>query len=357
MFSKLIGQDKIKHFFTRVIQSEKIPHSYLFSGPKGTGKTAAALEFAQILTCHNTEERPCGRCDSCFKYAKMEHPDVMIYFPVSGSPKVEDIQQMRIDLFDNPYRQAGLFKNATLRIEIAREIKKRLNLKSYLGHRRAIIILGCETMTVETANALLKILEEPNEDVFFILTTSVLEDVLPTIKSRCQLLRMSYLTPECISKALQDREGVSTEKAKRLSALADGSYSKSLEYLNEDFDRNRKICFKILEYCSIKPDEEIIALSGELAQKENAKNIELIFATMLVILRHHYRSLIVTKYFENHDNSVFALPFSFPDCNSKNLEFAIGEIEKSVDLLNKNVYLNLILVVLLFRLKAAFRDE
>ena len=131
MFDQLIGQEKIKHYFSREIDSEKTHHAYLLHGPRGVGKAAAVIDLAQIITCHNTDQRPCGECLSCVKFKTMEHPDVSIYFPVPGAVKPEELYRIRCEIASNPYLQ---IKNGSLHIDMVREMKRKLRLHSYQGH-------------------------------------------------------------------------------------------------------------------------------------------------------------------------------------------------------------------------------
>ena len=357
MFARLIGQEKIKHYFTRVIESGKMPHSYLFYGPEGTGKAAAALELAKIITCHSPDQRPCGDCVSCAKFRTMEHPDVLLYFPVPGSMKPEEIQQTRVEIARNPYGRIELHKNASLHIDMVRAIKKRLRVRSYQGHGRVIILLGCETLNLDTGNALLKLLEEPPDDVSIIVTTTVLDDVLPTIRSRCQLLHLSYLSAEAIAEALRIRENIPEEESRYFALLSGGSYARALEFLKDDFTDRKTFCSKILESCAVKPMEEIIALVEKLADRYNVNEIKSILELLIAMLKHSYELTIGFPDSQPDRDSLMSLPPSVVKTDSVTIENVVGDIEKSVDLLNKNVYLNIILVVLFFKLGERFGNE
>lgn len=360
MFTHLIGQEKIKHYFTRVIESGKMPHSYLFYGPEGTGKTAAALDLAQILTCHNPDQRPCGECVSCVKFRTMAHPDVLLYFPVPGSMKPEEIQQTRVEISQNPYGRIELQKNASLHIDMVRAIKKRLRVRSYQGHGRVIILLGCETLNLDTGNALLKLLEEPPDDVSFIVTTTVLDDVLPTIRSRCQLLHLSYLSTEIIAEALRVHENISEEESRYFALLSGGSYAGALEFLQDDFADKKTSCSKILESCAVKPMEEIIALVEKIADRYNVNEIKSILELLIAVLKRNYELTVALPDTQPDRDSLISLPPSIvktPRVLGVTIEKVVSDIEKSIDLLNKNIYLNLILLILFFKLGERFGNE
>lgn len=357
MFSKLIGQEKTKHYFSRVIDSGKIHHSFLFHGPEGTGKTAAALELAQILTCYDKHKRPCNECGGCTKFSKSEHPDILLFFPAQASIKMEEKQVMRENITTDPYQKTTRLKNAALHVEVAREIKRRLRLQSFLGHGRVIILLNCETMTLETANALLKLLEEPHEDVTFILTTSSLNDVLPTIRSRCQLMHFSYLSKKSIADALHTEKNISERKALDFAEFAGGSYSRALDFLGKEFEEHKALCNKIINYCVSEPLEKVIALSEELSLKENVSKIRPALEIVVSVLKFQYKTTFASSENLPAHNPVIDIPESLSFSNPEALISTIDEIEKSVDLLSKNVYLNLILVVLFFKMRILLHNE
>ena len=357
MFSKLVGQEKNKHYFTRVIESGKIHHSFLFHGPEGTGKTAAALELAQILTCRDKHKRPCNECGSCAKFSKSEHPDVLLFFPVQSSMKPEDKQVMREVITARPYGKTTHIKNAALHVEVAREIKRRLRLQSFLGQGRVIIMLNCETMTLETANALLKLLEEPHEDVTFIMTASSIDEVLPTIRSRCQLIHFSYLSKKSIAEALHKEKNLSMQKALNFAEFAEGSYTKALFFLEKEFEEHKKVCNRIIYCCVNESLEKVVALSEELSTKENVDKIKPVLEIILSVLKFQYKNIFTSSKAPSEPNPVFDMPESLMISTPEAIISTIDEIEKSVDLLSKNVYLNLILVVLFFKMRIILHNE
>jgi len=357
MFSKLVGQEKTKHYFSKVIDSGKIHHSFLFHGPDGTGKTAAALELAQILICSDKNKRPCNECGGCKKFCNSEHPDILLFFPAQATIKMDEKQVLREKIIANPYQKTTQLKNSALHVGVAREIKKRLRLQSFLGQGRVIILLNCETMTLETANALLKLLEEPNDDVTFILTTSSLNEVLPTIRSRSQLMHFSYLSNKSIAEALKIEKDISMQTAMDIAEFAGGSYSRALNYLEKEFEEHKEICNKIIQHCVSEPLEKIIALSEELSAKENVNKIKPALEIVVSVLKYQHKNIYTSSNKLPAANPVIDIPDSRAFSNPESLVLTIDEIEKSVDLLSKNVYLNLILVVLFINMRTILKNE
>lgn len=358
MFDNVIGQDSVKQYLSKAIESDKLPGSLLFHGPSGTGKTAAALDLAKTLTCLSEEQAPCLDCASCRKFKKLDHPDVMLLFPKPGNTKPEEeLLQLR-KIADNPYEKAEFEKKSSLQIEMVRAIKRRLRLQSFQGHGRVVIIQGCEQLNNETSNALLKILEEPPSDATLILTTSQPDKLLLTIKSRCQLLHFSYLHTNEIAQALVSRESLDEKKALSIAYLSGGNYTKALGFLNEKFEVRKDICGKIIDTNMNEPLEESVLLAEKIIQERNQQEISADLEFLITIFRILYES----KESTDSDNigipEVFDIPQELIEkCDKTLVEEVVEELEKSIDLMSKNVYLFAILLILFFKLRKVFRNE
>ena len=158
-FSEIIGQEGAKNFLRQVMAREKIPHSYLFTGIPGIGKTTTAMALAMALNCRQPSKgEGCGLCASCRQMMGGNYPDFMTVQP------------------DGTY----------IKIHQMRELNRRLGFAPVSGRFRVCVIRHAEKMTSEAANSFLKTLEEPPPHVFFILATTEAHKVLPTIMSRCQ---------------------------------------------------------------------------------------------------------------------------------------------------------------------------
>ena len=351
MFDQLIGQEKIKHYFSREIDSGKMHQAYLLHGPGGVGKTAAAIDLAKIVTCHNTDQRPCGECHSCVKFKTMDHPDVSIYFPVQGAVKPEEILRMRLEIATDPYTQ---IKIGSLHIDMVRDIKRKFRLQSYQGHGRVVILLNCESLTPDAGNALLKILEEPPSDVRFLLTAATIDDVPLTVRSRCQLMHLSYLPADRIAEALIERLQLNPGEASMYARLSGGSYARALEFSSEEFSEIRNNCKLILKSCLTDDQEELIGLAEKFSQKSNAPAIKSILELMIDVLKQRFEYAAFLHREKSEFIHLFSLPQAIENLEISAIEAAIIETEKSVDLINKNVYLYLILFTLFSKLNSIF---
>ena len=201
-WDKILGQA----FATRVLQAhladERVAHAYLLAGPDGTGKRLVALEMAKALNCTAPGSHPCDVCPTCVQIGRGTHPDVHVLSPVGSSDAI--------------------------RIEAVRQLLGRIALRPFNAAFQAAIIDGAERLTEEAANSLLKALEEPPAHTRFLLTTSNPSDCLPTIVSRCQLVRCQPLPPETIARILIEQHACASDAARTIAALAAGSASQAL---------------------------------------------------------------------------------------------------------------------------------
>ncbi len=193
-----------------IIQAGKIPNALLFSGKKNTGKTERAFEFAKTCNCIADTKKPCNNCRSCNKINAGMHPDIL---QVSLPPKKKIISISQI-------REIGLLLSAK-----PNEAKKRM-----------VLIKDADKMNVQAQNALLKMLEEPPENTFFILTATHIPPLLPTILSRCRQFR--FCPPSCheIQETLVHQYGIDPKKAYIFSQTAGSDLKKALMFLNLDAD-------------------------------------------------------------------------------------------------------------------------
>ena len=249
LFSEILGQDYIKNHLTASALSGRIPHAQLFVGPEGSGTLAMAVAYAQFILCQNVGVENAGGTDSCnLKFQSFSHPDLHFIYPtvttedVKTKPKSLDfIADWRSFLSGNPY--GSLFdwyqilgvqnKQGEIRVEDAQEILKLLALKSYEGGYKITIIWMAEKMNIAASNKLLKLLEEPSDKTVFILIAENEEDIIQTIRSRCQVLQFAALPEKVISEALISRENIDPRTASKLAHQAQGNYNKAIQLLQE----------------------------------------------------------------------------------------------------------------------------
>ncbi len=252
-FCEIIGQDEVKNLLRQSVQDGRIAHAQLFTGISGIGKLALAIAYAQYLACpHRTHEDSCGKCPSCLQYQNLQHPDLHFTFPIVKSD-TGDVCNDFIDKFrnlilttpyfdlDDWYRQLGIeTKQAIIYEKESGEITRKLSLKSFGDGYKVMIIWLPEKMNIACANKLLKLLEEPPTQTLFLLVSEQPEQLLSTIVSRTQEIRVPRLSESTIANALLNGDyNLSTDNAQRIAHIANGSYLSAIRTANNSEEDNR----------------------------------------------------------------------------------------------------------------------
>ncbi len=208
----MIGHEWAVKLLQRHIAQDTLRHAYLISGAPGLGRRTLALRLAQAVACPQPAAPglPCGTCQTCRRIAAMQHPDLQI------------IQAEK--------------KGGVLKVDAIRGIQRWLHLKPYQAPYRVALFLRFEEANPSAANALLKTLEEAPPHALLLLTASAPEDLLPTIVSRCEILRLHPVGSEKIAAALQARHAAA-ETVTLLSRLAEGRPGYAFHLLNDDAAR------------------------------------------------------------------------------------------------------------------------
>ena len=212
-FADIIGNAEVAKALVSMADSGRVAHAMLMYENEGCGALALALAYVQYLNCSNPHDGDsCGECPSCRQMAKLIHPDVHYVFPVNKGPKTSDdkptsesyINYWRELAVSNPYfteadlqKAIGIeSKNGLIAVAEAKSIISKLSLTAVSDGYKAVVFYLPERMNQETANRLLKMVEEPPERTLFIFITHAPEKVLQTIFSRCQSIRVMPLTKE-----------------------------------------------------------------------------------------------------------------------------------------------------------------
>src|SRR5690606_16938037 len=213
-WDSVIGQERVAGVLSRALASGRVAQAYLFHGPDGTGKRAAALAFAQALQCeargkNAPPDAACGRCLPCTKAVRGLHPDVRVYLPQPADAATEDVAERLRLLHQNPYELVDFQRRPSLQeaggtsgkqvmyqVERIRAIMHALRFVPGEGRHTVGVLLDADRMNTASANAFLKVLEEPPERTVLVLTAERPDAMLPTILSRCQRLRFDPLPAE-----------------------------------------------------------------------------------------------------------------------------------------------------------------
>lgn len=267
-FTDVIGQHEAKQHLVEMLQHNRLSHALLFLGKEGSGSLPLALAFSQYITCDKVQNKStataslfgfdeappatsfqppadsCGVCPSCLKAKQYAHPDIHYSYPVipkkSGDKPISTdyAQEWREFLQVYPYGNAYDWlqnigaenKQGNITAEECNDIIRKLNLKSFESEYKILLLWMPEYLGKE-GNKLLKLIEEPPANTLFILVAENEEQILPTILSRCQLVKIPQLENADIEEALQTRGNTSPETARQVAAIAQGNYREALQLL------------------------------------------------------------------------------------------------------------------------------
>jgi len=293
-FKDVLGQEKLKMLLMQSVLKGTVPHAQLFFGPRGSANLALALAFAQYVACANKQQYDaCGTCPSCVKHLKFVHPDLHFVFPVATTSNVKTkpvsknfLSEWRSLLDENPYfslfdwlKHIGVGnKQGIISVEESSHILKDLSLKPYESETRIMLIWMPEKMNIQAANKLLKIIEEPPQKTLFLLVTESTENMLATVLSRTQLIKVPRHSDEEVLNYLTNR-GVEQVRARMISNLVDGNINDALQLVEyvEDSEQNAlnfvqwvRLCFSALQVKDINKLvhwSEMMAKLGRETQK------------------------------------------------------------------------------------------
>jgi DNA polymerase III subunit delta' len=331
---------------TTLLQNGTIPHALLFTGIEGVGKRTVAMALAMACNCKAMEperfsERmkiqsdgnippdqaatiiPCNRCSACRKIESGNHPDIILVNP------------------------SGPF----IRIAQIRELCGTLAMKPYEARLRVVIISDAQTMNPSAGNALLKVLEEPPDRTILILTALQTSDLLPTIVSRCQHIRFYPVSRKNLESLLVKKHGATTDEAKIIAILANGSISKAVSMVNS-INRINWISRRIwlineVESLPARSMGACMAFAEKLSKRKE------ILAQSLEVIKFWLRDLVVCKY---HPEKIINrdLKDRIQSASQKmevtSLISKIGDIESAQKNIQANTNLRLTLEVLIMRL-------
>lgn len=237
-FRDIIGQSDIKQRLAASVASNRISHAQLIFGPEGCGSLPVAVAYARYIHCtQRSAEDSCGACTSCVKYNKLVHPDLHFAFPIKSMKEtpVSDsfIAEWRNAFLDNPYLSIDEWtekieaenKQLIIPEKESGEILRKLNLTTFEAEYKIMIIWMPEKMNLSSANKLLKILEEPPEKTLFLLVTENEDQLLRTIVSRTQLIRMRKISDVELRDAMMNRHELEQADAEKIAFQADGNYA------------------------------------------------------------------------------------------------------------------------------------
>jgi len=262
MFDELTGHARVKAVLKRMLVSDRLPGAMLFAGEEGIGKRLFALEVARALNCRSPKDHEaCGVCSSCTRIVKLNYPQ-----------RDDADEWMQIIWTNHPDVGLVVAPRRVLRVEQMRQIEKEANFRPFEGKARVFLIDEADKLNDASANALLKVLEEPPKTSYLILITARPAMLLPTILSRCQMIRFSPLTPAEIETHLTKNNLVDSKTARLRARAAGGSMGRALSNDLVTFTSQRKAMLKVLHALVVSEDRAQLLRSAEQLNEAQYKD-------------------------------------------------------------------------------------
>ena len=354
-FKDVIGQSAVKQRLIQSVRENHVSHAQLFLGPAGSGKLPLALAYAQYILCPNrTETDSCGMCPTCQKMQKLAHPDLHFVVPTATTKKVKTNPES--DLFMEEWREYVIQnqgyvdtsswytfldvenKQGYMSVRDAASLLRKLSMKSYEGEYKIAIIWMAEKMRVDTANKLLKLLEEPPEKTVFLLIAEDAEELLATIKSRTVLVKIPAIEPAAIESALQTRLGCDPQQAHNAAMISEGNWLNACHSVKESEDR--KFFFTTFQQwmrlCFRAAYSEIIDFSANIKTLGREKQKELLDYGLRIIrnallFNNNLAEIVMLPDDEKKFNANFA-----PFVNAANLAQIADLFEEAIRQIERN---------------------
>jgi len=253
MLDQLIGNERAKSLLRRILETSRVPGAMLFTGEDGIGKKLFALEIAKALNCRTPAGyEGCGKCPSCVRIAKFNYPQ---------SSDSDDWKG--IVWTDHPDVGMVVAPKRILLVEQMRLIEREANYRPYEGKARVFLIEDADKLNEASANALLKVLEEPPHTSHIVLLTSRPAMLLPTIRSRCQMVRFSPVSAKEIETYLLNNKIATAADARIRARVARGSLGRAIADEFEDYVDQRKAMMRVLQALALNDDRVQLLRSAE----------------------------------------------------------------------------------------------
>ena len=308
----LLGHDWAIDLLQAHINQNEVRHAYLFCGAPGIGRRTLALRFVQALNCPSPPQPgvPCFSCLPCRQIEKMQYSDLLV---------VQAEQE-----------------GGTLKVDQIRELQRSLALAPYQGRYKLALLLRFEEAHISAMNALLKTLEEPAPQVVILLTADSPENLLPTIVSRCEVLRLRPISLDQVSQGLQDRSGLPLDKARLLAHISGGRPGLAFRFIQQPERLEQRAAWlndleRLLHAHLVERFSEAEALAKD---KENLRNILLDWLSYWrdVTLKSAGAGAPVTNLDRLEAISALGERLDLPAAGRM-----AGKLERAVDLLDRNI--------------------
>ena len=324
-FADIYGHEQIKEHLQNAIRLNKVSHAYIFNGPMGSGKKMTAGIFAETLQCEQHGQEPCGTCHSCIQSESGNQPDIIwVHHEKPGSIGVDDVREQVIG---------------------------DMQIKPYSSRYKIYIIDEAEKLTPQAQNALLKTIEEPPEYAVIFLLTENAESLLPTILSRCVMLKIKNVKDALIKKYLMEQMQIPDYKADVCTAFAQGNMGRAIMLAtSEHFNEIKEETLQMMKYIKDMELPELLkALKSLSSYKVEVDDI-------LDLISVWYRDVLLYKATKDINGVIFSdqmkyIKESANTSSYEGIETILKALEKAKTRLKANVNFELVMELLLLTIK------
>lgn len=324
-FKDVVGHKDILKYISSAVENNRVSHAYILNGERGSGKKMLANLFAMTLLCETGDNEPCGKCHSCKQAESGNHPDIIrVTHEKPNSISVDDIRT---------------------------QVNNTVDIKPYQGPYKVYIIPQADMMTPQAQNAILKTIEEPPSYAVFLLLTENAETLLPTINSRCVMLKLRNIKDTLIKKYLMENLEIPDYKADMCMAFAQGNMGRAIMLANSDhFNEIREEAVQLLKHISEMELNEIVAAV------KNISVYKLEITDYLDIIMIWYRDVLLYKATKEIDKVVFkdqlqSIKEQARKSSYEGIELILESLEKAKARLKANVNFDLVMELLFLTIK------
>ena len=324
-FKDVVGHKDILKYISSAVENNRVSHAYILNGERGSGKKMLANLFAMTLLCETGDNEPCGKCHSCKQAESGNHPDIIrVTHEKPNSISVDDIRT---------------------------QVNNTVDIKPYQGPYKVYIIPQADMMTPQAQNAILKTIEEPPSYAVFLLLTENAETLLPTINSRCVMLKLRNIKDTLIKKYLMENLEIPDYKADMCTAFAQGNMGRAIMLANSDhFNEIREEAVQLLKHINEMELNEIVAAV------KNISVYTLDITDDLDIIMIWYRDVLLYKATKEIDKVVFkdqlqSIKEQARKSSYEGIELILESLEKAKARLKANVNFDLVMELLFLTIK------
>lgn len=324
-FKDVVGHKDILKYISSAVENNRVSHAYILNGERGSGKKMLANLLAMTLLCETGDNEPCGKCHSCKQAESGNHPDIIrVTHEKPNSISVDDIRT---------------------------QVNNTVDIKPYQGPYKVYIIPQADMMTPQAQNAILKTIEEPPSYAVFLLLTENAETLLPTINSRCVMLKLRNIKDTLIKKYLMENLEIPDYKADMCTAFAQGNMGRAIMLANSDhFNEIREEAVQLLKHISEMELNEIVAAV------KNISVYKLEITDYLDIIMIWYRDVLLYKATKEIDKVVFkdqlqSIKEQARKSSYEGIELILESLEKAKARLKANVNFDLVMELLFLTIK------